>query len=161
METNHEGEGRCSPSVGTPPPRARSIEEEGPWRRVRWWYSVVVSISGCDPLDPGSNPGTAILFILFSFVFICLFSFLRTFLCPLVRFLVTGAHSPVQKTSAIDHRTKAGRSGEDEKKKSCIRWDSNPRPQSGLRPERSALTARPRMRRWRGVQVRPTICTTK
>ena len=23
------------------------------------WYSVVVSISGCDPLDPGSNPGTA------------------------------------------------------------------------------------------------------
>ena len=28
-----------------------------------WWYSVVVSISGCDPLDPGSNPGTAILFV--------------------------------------------------------------------------------------------------
>jgi hypothetical protein len=27
---------------------------------VIWWYSVVVSISGCDPLDPGSNPGTAI-----------------------------------------------------------------------------------------------------
>ena len=27
-----------------------------------WWYSVVVSISGCDPLDPGSNPGTATLF---------------------------------------------------------------------------------------------------
>ena len=25
-----------------------------------WWYSVVVSISGCGPLDPGSNPGTAI-----------------------------------------------------------------------------------------------------
>ena len=25
------------------------------------WYSVVVSISGCDPLDPGSNPGTAML----------------------------------------------------------------------------------------------------
>ena len=24
-----------------------------------WWYSVVVSISGCGPLDPGSNPGTA------------------------------------------------------------------------------------------------------
>ena len=24
------------------------------------WYSVVVSISGCGPLDPGSNPGTAI-----------------------------------------------------------------------------------------------------
>jgi hypothetical protein len=23
----------------------------------------VVSISGCDPLDPGSNPGTAIFFI--------------------------------------------------------------------------------------------------
>jgi hypothetical protein len=29
---------------------------------VPWWYSVVVSISGCDPLDPGSNPGTAIRF---------------------------------------------------------------------------------------------------
>jgi hypothetical protein len=29
-----------------------------------WWYSVVVSISGCDPLDPGSNPGTAITFFL-------------------------------------------------------------------------------------------------
>ena len=28
-----------------------------------WWYSVVVSISGCDPLDPGSNPGTAITFL--------------------------------------------------------------------------------------------------
>ena len=28
------------------------------WAAVRW-YSVVVSISGCDPLDPGSNPGTA------------------------------------------------------------------------------------------------------
>lgn len=27
-----------------------------------WWYSVVVSISGCDPLDPGSNPGTAMIF---------------------------------------------------------------------------------------------------
>jgi hypothetical protein len=25
----------------------------------------VVSISGCDPLDPGSNPGTAILFLVF------------------------------------------------------------------------------------------------
>ena len=32
-----------------------------------WWYSVVVSISGCDPLDPGSNPGTAI-----TFFFVCL-----------------------------------------------------------------------------------------
>ena len=31
------------------------------------WYSVVVSISGCDPLDPGSNPGTAILFLVFFF----------------------------------------------------------------------------------------------
>ena len=29
---------------------------------MTWWYSVVVSISGCDPLDPGSNPGTAINF---------------------------------------------------------------------------------------------------
>jgi hypothetical protein len=27
------------------------------------WYSVVVSISGCDPLDPGSNPGTANSFL--------------------------------------------------------------------------------------------------
>jgi hypothetical protein len=34
-----------------------------------WWYSVVVSISGCGPLDPGSNPGTAILFGLSSLVF--------------------------------------------------------------------------------------------
>ena len=25
----------------------------------------MVSISGCDPLDPGSNPGTAILFLVF------------------------------------------------------------------------------------------------
>ena len=32
------------------------------------WYSVVVSISGCDPLDPGSNPGTAILFLVFFFL---------------------------------------------------------------------------------------------
>ena len=24
-----------------------------------WSYGVVVSISGCDPLDPGSTPGTA------------------------------------------------------------------------------------------------------
>jgi hypothetical protein len=31
-----------------------------------WWYSVVVSISGCDPLDPGSNPGTASKPFLFS-----------------------------------------------------------------------------------------------
>ena len=29
----------------------------------------MVSISGCDPLDPGSNPGTAI--ILFFFFFVC------------------------------------------------------------------------------------------
>ena len=27
-----------------------------------WWYSVVVSISGCDPLVPGSNPGSAKFF---------------------------------------------------------------------------------------------------
>ena len=26
----------------------------------------MVSISGCDPLDPGSNPGTAITFFLFT-----------------------------------------------------------------------------------------------
>ena len=32
-----------------------------------WSYGVVVSISGCDPLDPGSTPGTAI-FDNFSFV---------------------------------------------------------------------------------------------
>ena len=37
------------------------------------WYSVVVSISGCGPLDPGSNPGTAI------FISICCF-----ILCVLV-----------------------------------------------------------------------------
>ena len=38
-----------------------------------WWYSVVVSISGCDPLDPGSNPGTAIplLFFFALFFFVC------------------------------------------------------------------------------------------
>ena len=28
-----------------------------------WWHGVVVSISGCDPLDPGSNPGAVILFV--------------------------------------------------------------------------------------------------
>ena len=27
-----------------------------------WSYGVVVSISGCDPLDPGSTPGTANFF---------------------------------------------------------------------------------------------------
>ena len=27
-----------------------------------WSYGVVVSISGCDPLDPGSTPGTAKFF---------------------------------------------------------------------------------------------------
>ena len=26
---------------------------------TQWSYGVVVSISGCDPLDPGSTPGTA------------------------------------------------------------------------------------------------------
>jgi hypothetical protein len=46
------------------------MEEEGQLFCVRWWYSVVVSISGCDPLDPGSNPGTAILLVLCSFVFV-------------------------------------------------------------------------------------------
>ena len=29
---------------------------------VSWSYGVVVSISGCDPLDPGSTPGTANFF---------------------------------------------------------------------------------------------------
>ena len=29
-----------------------------------WSYGVVVSISGCDPLDPGSTPGTARTFFL-------------------------------------------------------------------------------------------------
>ena len=29
-----------------------------------WSYGVVVSISGCDPLDPGSTPGTANFFVL-------------------------------------------------------------------------------------------------
>ena len=33
------------------------------------WYSVVVSINGCDPFVPGSNPGTAIFFVLFLLVF--------------------------------------------------------------------------------------------
>ena len=33
-----------------------------------WSYGVVVSISGCDPLDPGSTPGTAI-FLCFPFFF--------------------------------------------------------------------------------------------
>jgi hypothetical protein len=147
--------------VGTPPPRASCIEEEGPYWRVRWWYSVVVSISGCDPLDPGSNPGTAILFVLFSFVFVFVL-LAQNFRFPLDSVPCDrGAHFPLRKTSAIDLRTKADCSGDDEKKKCCIRWDSNPRPQSGLRPERSALTARPRMRRWRGVQVRPTTCATK
>ena len=36
-----------------------------------WSYGVVVSISGCDPLDPGSTPGTAkFLILIFKF---CLF----------------------------------------------------------------------------------------
>ena len=48
------------------------------WAAVRW-YSVVVSISGCDPLDPGSNPGTAKTFL---FVF-SLFPFLATAVCNL------------------------------------------------------------------------------
>jgi len=41
-----------------------------------WWYSVVVSINGCDPFDPGSNPGTAIIifFVIFGFLF-CLLTF--------------------------------------------------------------------------------------
>ena len=46
-----------------------------------WWYSVVVSISGCDPLDPGSNPGTAKQFFcvcFFSFCFVSLFYIHRT-----------------------------------------------------------------------------------
>ena len=39
----------------------------------------MVSISGCDPLDPGSNPGTAKTFL---FVF-SLFPFLATAVCNL------------------------------------------------------------------------------
>ena len=30
----------------------------------------MVSISGCDPLDPGSNPGTAIIFLFFPYCFL-------------------------------------------------------------------------------------------
>ena len=33
-------------------------------------YGVVVSISGCDPLDPGSTPGTAIFFRTFEVAFL-------------------------------------------------------------------------------------------
>ena len=43
-------------------------------------YGVVVSISGCDPLDPGSIPGTAIIFYFF-FVFFLLLLFFDWFLC--------------------------------------------------------------------------------
>ena len=58
------------PAGGNPTTSStKYMEEDRPYWRVRWWYSVVVSISGCDPLDPGSNPGTAILFVLFSFCF--------------------------------------------------------------------------------------------
>ena len=34
----------------------------------------MVSISGCDPLDPGSNPGTAITFFCISSVAAALFA---------------------------------------------------------------------------------------
>ena len=85
MREREGGARRWSPLGGPPPPRARWMEEEGPCWRVRWWYSVVVSISGCDPLDPGSNPGTAILFVLFSFVFVFVF-LLQDFWFPLVWF---------------------------------------------------------------------------
>ena len=41
---------------------------------MNWSYGVVVSISGCDPLDPGSTPGTANfyiqLFVIFSLAFL-------------------------------------------------------------------------------------------
>jgi hypothetical protein len=33
-------------------------------RQSTWSYGVVVSISGCDPLDPGSTPGTAIFLLI-------------------------------------------------------------------------------------------------
>ena len=39
-------------------------------------YGVVVSISGCDPLDPGSTPGTAKFFI---FMIFKIFDFLFLF----------------------------------------------------------------------------------
>ncbi len=35
-----------------------------PLLSTEWSYGVVVSISGCDPLDPGSTPGTAKFLIL-------------------------------------------------------------------------------------------------
>jgi hypothetical protein len=44
---------------GSPPPPSGHSDTH---TIIPWWYSVVVSISGCDPLDPGSNPGTAIPF---------------------------------------------------------------------------------------------------
>jgi hypothetical protein len=47
--------------IVTPPAKSPVLGEWGPHFHDHWWYSVVVSISGCDPLDPGSNPGTAIL----------------------------------------------------------------------------------------------------
>ena len=108
---------------------------------IPWWYSVVVSISGCDPLDPGSNPGTAIPFLFFLGFGVCsppstrgrLFSSAVSG-CVLIRvWLCCGMGTSSTRTKT--------------KKRCCIRWDSNPRPQRGLRPERSALTARPRMRR--------------
>jgi hypothetical protein len=86
MREREGGARRWSPSGGPLPPWASWMEQEGPYWRVRWWYSVVVSISGCDPLDPGSNPGTAILFVLFSFVFVFVFLLLQDFRFPLVWF---------------------------------------------------------------------------
>ena len=48
----------------TPPSQALKNNEAPTFLKVVIrWYSVVVSISGCDPLDPGSNPGTVIFFL--------------------------------------------------------------------------------------------------
>ena len=55
-----------------------------------WWYSVVVSISGCDPLDPGSNPGTAIPTVFCCFLFSVVFCFLLWCPCAVVGLFVVG-----------------------------------------------------------------------
>ena len=58
-----------------------------------WWYSVVVSISGCDPLDPGWNPGTAITNFYRLGTWEALF--LRAFACSLALIWVTSVFSCV------------------------------------------------------------------
>lgn len=64
----------------------------------------MVSISGCDPLDPGSNPGTAITLFYKPRVAAVLFADGQVFVA---------AYFEVMK----------------QQKRCCIRWDSNPRHQ--------------------------------